>query len=110
MTGNTYFIVAIAIMAVITIALRAIPFLIFGGRRKAPQFIINLSNLLPYAVMAMLVVYCLKNVSFTSVNTFVPELISCVIVIVLHLWKHNTILSIVAGTVIYMLLVQLVFI
>ncbi len=110
MTGNTYFIVAIAIMAVITIALRAIPFLIFGGRRKAPQFIINLSNLLPYAVMAMLIVYCLKNVSFTSVNTFVPELISCVIVIVLHLWKHNTILSIVAGTVIYMLLVQLVFI
>ena len=97
-------------MAVITIALRAIPFLIFGGRRKAPQFIINLSNLLPYAVMAMLVVYCLKNVSFTSVNTFVPELISCVIVIVLHLWKHNTILSIVAGTVIYMLLVQLVFV
>ena len=110
MTGNTYFIVAIAIMAVITIALRAIPFLIFGGRRKAPQFIINLSNLLPYAVMAMLIVYCLKNVSFTSVNTFVPELISCVIVIVLHLWKHNTILSIVAGTVIYMLLVQLVFV
>ncbi len=110
MTGNTYFIVAIAIMAVITIALRAIPFLIFGGRRKAPQFIINLSNLLPYAVMAMLIVYCLKNVSFTSVNTFVPELISCVIVIVLHLWKHNTILSIVVGTVIYMLLVQLVFI
>ena len=110
MTGNTYFIVAIAIMAVITIALRAIPFLIFGGRRKAPQFIINLSNLLPYAVMAMLIVYCLKNVSFTSVNTFVPELISCVIVILLHLWKHNTILSIVAGTVIYMLLVQLVFI
>ncbi len=110
MTGNTYFIAAIAIMAVITVALRAIPFLIFGGKRKAPQSIINLSNLLPYAVMAMLVVYCLKNVSFSSINTFMPELISCVIVIALHLWKHNTILSIIAGTVIYMLLVQIVFV
>lgn len=110
MTGNIYYIIAIAIMAIITAALRAIPFLIFSGKRKAPQSIVTLSNLLPYAVMSMLVVYCLKNISFASVNSFMPELISCVIVIALHLWKHNTILSIVAGTVIYMLLVQMVFV
>ena len=110
MSTNTYYIIAILIMAVVTAALRAIPFLVFGGKRKAPAYITNLSNLLPYAVMAMLVVYCLKNISFTSVNGFVPELISAALVIVLHLWKHNTILSIVAGTVCYMLLVQLVFV
>ena len=109
MEGNLYILISIVIMAVVTILLRAIPFLVFGGRRKVPAYITHLSSLLPYAVMTMLVVYCLRNISFTSVNGFVPELICAAIVAGLHLWKHNTILSIVAGTVIYMLLVQLVF-
>ena len=109
MAENLYLLIGIAIMSVVTILLRAIPFLVFGGKRKAPAYITHLSSLLPYAVMAMLVVYCLRNISFTSVNSFIPELICVVIVIAVHLWKHNTILSIVVGTVIYMLLVQLVF-
>lgn len=96
-------------MSVVTIALRAVPFIVFGGKRKVPSYIRNLSAILPYAVMAMLVVYCLRNISFQSINGFLPELISIAVVAGLHIWKHNTILSIVAGTVCYMLLVQLVF-
>lgn len=108
--SQSYYIIGILIMAVITVLLRAIPFLVFGGKRKVPVYITNLSRRLPYAVMAMLVVYCLRNISFLSVNGFLPELICGVIVVLLHLWKHNVILSIVLGTVIYMLLVQMVFV
>ncbi|MCF0229673.1 MAG: AzlD domain-containing protein [Parasporobacterium sp.] len=108
--NNTYIFIGILIIAAVTIALRALPFLVFSGKRKAPQFITKLSSLLPYAVMGMLVVFCLKDISFTSVGTFLPELISAALVAAVHLWKHNTILSIVAGTVCYMLLVQLVFV
>lgn len=110
MSTNLYLLIGIIIIALVTTALRAIPFLIFGGKRKAPEYITKLSSLLPYAVMAMLVVYCLKNISFSSVNAFLPELICAGIVVLLHLWKHNTILSIVVGTVGYMILVQLVFV
>ena len=108
--SSGYFATGIFIMAVVTALLRAAPFILFGGKRKPPELITHLSSLLPYAVMMMLVVYCLKNITFTSVNGFVPELICSAIVILLHIWKHNTILSIVTGTVLYMILVQLVFV
>ena len=108
--SNSYYATGIAIMAVVTTLLRAIPFLIFGGKRKPPAIVTKLSNMLPYAVMMMLVVYCLRNITFTSAKGFLPELICTAVVVLLHLWKHNTILSIVAGTVSYMLLVQLVFV
>ena len=107
--SNTYYLIGIVIMSVVTILLRAIPFLVFGGKRKVPGYITRLSSLLPYAVMVMLVVYCLRSISFSATGSFVPELICVVIVVLLHVWKHNTILSIVTGTVVYMLLVQLVF-
>lgn len=110
MSTNLYLLIGIIIIALVTAALRAIPFLIFSGKRKAPAYITKLSGLLPYAVMAMLVVYCYKDISFTSVNSFLPGIICGVIVVLLHLWRHNTILSIVVGTVSYMLLVQLVFV
>ena len=109
MTGSGY-LISILIMAAVTILLRAIPFLLFGGKRRPPALITHLSSLLPYAVMMMLVVYCLRNLSFTSAAGFVPELICTVLVVLLHLWKHNIILSIVSGTVVYMLLVQMVFV
>lgn len=109
MEGNIYFLISILIMAVVTAALRALPFLAFRGKKEVPAAITYIGNLLPYAVIAMLVVYCLRNISFTSAKSFVPELISIAVVVGLHLWRHNTILSVVAGTVCYMLLVQLVF-
>lgn len=107
--NDTYYLIGILIMAAVTVLLRALPFLAFGGKRKVPGFITRLSSRLPYAVMIMLVVYCLRNISFSGTASFLPECICVVIVILLHLWRHNTILSIVSGTVIYMLLVQVVF-
>lgn len=102
-------ILLIAIMALVTAALRFLPFLIFGENRKTPPLITYLGQVLPYAIMGMLVVYCLKDVSFTAAPFGIPEAIGCAVVALLHVWKRNTLLSIGAGTVVYMLLVQLVF-
>lgn len=101
--------ISIAVIALVTAALRFLPFLIFTGERKTPKLIEKLSKSLPYAIMAMLVVYCLKGVSFRHISGFLPELIACGVVAVLHIWRRNTLLSILCGTVCYMLLVQMVF-
>lgn len=100
---------AIGVMALVTASLRFLPFLVLGGNRKTPKIIQKLGRILPYAIMGMLVVYCLKGVTFTSVAGFAPSLIACLVVGVLYVWKRNTLVSIVAGTVCYMLLIQLVF-
>lgn len=99
----------ILVMALVTAGLRFLPFVIFTKGRKVPEVVAYLGRVLPYAVMAMLVVYCLKGLSFVQMPFGLPELISVVLVVVLHVWKRNTLLSIVGGTVCYMLLVQLVF-
>ena len=99
----------IAVTAAVTIALRFLPFLIFGGSRKTPAYVSYLGKVLPYAIMGMLVVFCLKNVSFSDLSGWLPALISGALVVALHVWKRKTLLSIVAGTVCYMLLVQFVF-
>ena len=99
----------IAVAALVTIALRFLPFLIFGENRKTPPIVTDLGQVLPYAIMGMLVVYCLKDVVLTAAPFGIPEAIGCVVVALLHIWKRNTLLSIGAGTVCYMLLVQLVF-
>lgn len=100
---------SVAVIALVTAALRFLPFIIFKNEKKTPAIITKLGKILPFAVMGMLVVYCLKDVSFTSLSGFVPALISCLLVAVLYIWKRNTLISIVSGTVCYMLLVQLVF-
>ncbi len=99
----------VAVVALVTVCLRFLPFWIFGEKRTTPALITYLGQVLPFAIMGMLVVYCLKDVRFTSAPFGAPELICCAIVAALHIWKRNTLLSIGAGTVCYMLLVQLVF-
>lgn len=99
----------ILVMALVTAALRFLPFMIFTKGRKVPEVVAYLGRVLPYAVMAMLVVYCLKGISFVQMPFGLPELISVVLVVVLHVWKRNTLLSIIGGTVCYMVLVQMVF-
>ena len=99
----------IAAAAAVTMLLRFLPFIVFGRGTKTPAYINYLSGVLPCAVMGMLIVYCLKNVSLVSYPHGLPELIAGGIVAGLHIWKRNTLLSIAAGTVCYMLLVQLVF-
>ena len=82
---------------------------IFGEKGEAPAVISYLGRVLPYAVMAMLVVYCLKGLDFSTPGKYPPELLCTILVAGLHAWKRNTLLSIGVGTVAYMLLVQLVF-
>lgn len=98
----------IAVMALVTAGLRFLPFFIFNEKRKTPQLITYLGKVLPYAIMGMLVVYCLKNVTPTEYPYALPELIGCAVVALLHIWKRNTLLSIGAGTLCYMLLVQII--
>lgn len=99
----------ILVMAVVTAALRFLPFLVFPGDKKRPRIITYLGTVLPYGVMGMLVVYCLKNVSVTVWPHGIPELLAVAAVVGLHLWRKNTLLSIFGGTAFYMVLVQLVF-
>lgn len=102
-------ILLVAIVALVTIALRFLPFWIFGENRTTPPLITHLGKVLPFAIMGMLVVYCLKDVSLTAAPFGIPEAIGCALVVGLHIWKRNTLLSIGAGTLCYMLLVQFVF-
>ena len=99
----------IAVIALVTAALRFLPFLIFGENRNTPPLIAHLAQVLPFAIMGMLVVYCLKDISFTAAPFGIHEAIGVATVALLHIWKRNTLLSIGAGTLCYMLLVQLVF-
>jgi len=106
---DTHAILLIAVIAVVTALLRFLPFMVFSGGRKTPEFVTWLGEVLPYAIMGMLVVYCLKNVSLTSAPFGAPELLACLIVVLLHIWKRNSLLSIGGGTLCYMLLVQFIF-
>lgn len=99
----------IAVVAVVTALLRFLPFWVFGENRTTPQWLLRMGRLLPYAIMGMLVVYCLKDVTLTTAPFGLPEFLGCAIVAGLHIWKRNTLLSIGGGTLCYMLLIQLVF-
>ena len=99
----------VAVTSVVTILLRFLPFAIFSGNRKTPAYVTYLGKVLPYAIMGMLVVFCLKGVSLTAAPHGIPEAIACALVILLHVWKRNTLISILGGTVCYMVLVQMVF-
>ena len=100
----------IMVCALTTAFTRFLPFGVFGKRKKAPDFIKYLGRVLPCAIMATLVVYCLKNISVFNGNHGLPELFSVLLVVFLHVWKKNTLLSIGAGTLCYMILIQIVFI
>lgn len=102
-------VMVIVVASIVTIALRFLPFVIFSGDRKTPAVVTYLGKVLPYAIMGMLVVFCLKNVSVVNAPHGIPEFAACVLVAVLHIWKRNTLISIVSGTVCYMFLIQVVF-
>ena len=102
-------ILLVIVVMLVTMLTRFLPFLLFGEKRKTPELVTYLGKVLPFAIMGMLVVYCLKDVKFLSAPYGIPELIGIVITAGLHIWKRNSLLSIGVGTVSYMLLVQLVF-
>lgn len=97
----------IAVMAVGSALLRFLPFLIF--RHRTPAFIAYLGKVLPSAIIGMLVIYCIRQTDITASPFGLPELIATAIVVLLQIWKRKTILSIIAGTAAYMLLLQVVF-
>lgn len=106
---NLHSVLLVAVVAAVTILIRFLPFLIFGSDKKTPEFIAWLGKVLPYAIMGMLVVYCLKDISIASSPFGIPELIGCVVAAGLYIWKRNTLISIVLSTVLYMVLIQTVF-
>ena len=109
MTHSNYVLSTILICALCTQITRWLPFLLFGGKKEVPGLVRYLGTNLPAAIMAVLVVYCLKGITPLTCPYGLPELISVAVVVGLHLWKGNTLSSIALGTVCYMLLVQMVF-
>ena len=106
---DTYAFWIVLLGVLVTAATRFLPFLIFGEKRKTPPIIEYLGTVLPCAIMGMLVVYCLRGTALFDAPHGIPELIATAVVVGLHLWKKNTLLSIIAGTVCYMVMVQVVF-
>ena len=105
---DTQRIITIAVITLGTMITRFLPFAVFPEGRKVPGFIVRLGKILPYAVIGLLVVYCIKTAAFTQYHAL-PELIAIAVVALLQKWKKNMFLSMIAGTVLYMFLVQLVF-
>lgn len=102
-------IITVSMVVLATVLTRFLPFIFFPAGKETPKFIKYLGKVLPAAVFGLLVVYCLKNVSIMGGSHGIPELIAIVCVVGLHLWKKQMLLSIAGGTVVYMLLVQLIF-
>lgn len=105
-----YSLILIIIMSVIIAALRFFPFFAFPEGRKCPKIITYIGSVLPYAIMGMLVIYCFKGASVFAYPYGIPELIATAYVALIHLWKRNTMISIFTGVILYMVLVQLVFV
>lgn len=98
----------IAVVAAVTLFTRALPFVVFRNR-KLPYMVSYLGRVLPTAIMAILIIYCFKNVHLGAYPYGLPEVIAAAVVVALHLWKRNVLLSIFSGTAVYMLLIQVVF-
>ncbi len=99
--------VLVGVMALGTIMLRFLPFLVF--RKKTPPYIVYLGKVLPAAIIGMLVIYCLKDVSLFKAPFGIPELLAGAAVVILQIWKRNSLVSILGGTILYMVLIQTVF-
>ena len=105
----SYVLITILICALCTQITRWLPFLLFGRKRQVPKLVRYLGAALPPTIMAVLVVYCLKDITPLTWPHGLPELISVAVVAAVHLWKRNTLASIALGTVCYMFLVQKIF-
>ena len=100
---------SIAVMAVVTFLTRALPFILFDRGDHPPKLVLYLGRVLPPAIIAMLIVYCLKGVTFATLGGWLPPLAAGLAAVLLHLWKGNDLISIFGATVFYMVLVQGVF-
>lgn len=101
--------IMISVIAVSTFATRAIAFLLFPANKPTPRFVVYLGRVLPFAITGMLIVYCLKDAVVLSWPYALPEIISIAVVVGLFLWRKNSLLAVAVGTVLYMVLRQVVF-
>ena len=109
MTDYRHAMIVIAVMGLAVLATRIVPVLIFGRGERVPEFILYLGRVVPYTAMGLLIVYCLRDMPVLDAPHGLPEIISLTVVTGTYLWKRNTILSVVAGTALYMFLVQSIF-
>lgn len=109
MLNNMEMLLFVLVAAGAILITRVIPFALFPGGKKTPEYIMYLGKVLPAAIIALLVVYCLENTTVLRYPYGIPEAIAVLGVVLVHLWKRNNLLSIVGGTVLYMFLVQIVF-
>ena len=109
MTDYRHAMLIMIVMGLMTLATRILPVLIFGRSEKVPDFILYLGKVVPFTAMGLLIVYCLRDVSVFSGSHAIPEILALAVVAVSYLWKKNSILSVVVGTIVYMFLVQKVF-
>ena len=104
--NDTYISMVIAVMAIVTIELRFLPFIVFDHGEQLPEWITYLGKVLPPAIMSMLLVYCLRNINLVEGNHGFPEVICVGIAMLIHNWKRNTLLSIGVSTLLYMIIMQ----
>lgn len=104
----THSLLLVAVITLVTLLTRALPFLAFGGKHRPPEAILSLGRTLPRAIMGMLVVYCLRQVSPAAYPYGIPELLCVALAAGLHVWRRNTLLSIAVSTAAYMLLIRLI--
>ena len=102
--------IVVLLISFITFLIRVIPFILFPSNKETPKYIVYLGTVLPYAIIGMLIIYCLKQVSISTFPFGLPEFISIIFIAIIHIWKKNALLSIGGGTILYMLLVQFIFI
>ena len=105
MTGDVYSAVLVAVMAAVTILLRFLPFVVFS--KNTPSYVTYLGKVLPPAIIGMLVIYCLREISFTAAPFGIPELVAAAVVVLMQIWKRNSVLSIISGTIVYMIIIQM---
>lgn len=107
---NWYTVAMVLISALVTFLLRALPFIVFGGGKQMPERVKRVADLLPAAIMAVLIIYCIKGevlaVTTGITANAIGALVALVCVVAVHLWKRNTLVSIAVGTVVYMVLIR----
>lgn len=107
--ADTYMMAAVGLVTLVTMLDRSLPYLIFGGKKNMPRMLTYLGTTLPAAIMIILVIYFLRNINYGAFPHGLPELISVSVVAIMQLIKKNSIISIVAGTTCYMILIRTVF-
>ena len=103
-------IILILVAAVCTFATRLFPFALFSGKKEVPEFVKYLGGILPPAIIGVLIIYCLRDMTGGDINTILPQLIAVAATAAVHIWRRNTLLSIAVGTIGYMLLIHFVFV